>query len=128
MTMKCPRCAAENAEAARFCAHCGQPLAAQAAPFATPFAPAAMPDPNTAFVLEFVLGLFGFLGIGWLYGGRTVQGIVMLAGWWLFVASGIGGSLLSGGLGCCLWLPVHFVAPLISALVVKNELERNPFQ
>ncbi|MBI5877604.1 MAG: zinc ribbon domain-containing protein [Chloroflexi bacterium] len=125
--MKCPRCAAENTEAARFCANCGQPLAAQAAPLTALFAPAAVPDPNTAFVLEFVLGIFGFLGVGWLYGGRTVLGLVMLVGWWLFVASGISGSLLSGGFGCCLWLPVHFIAPLISALVVKNELERNPF-
>ncbi len=124
--MKCPRCAAENPDAARFCANCGQPLAAPAAPLVPAFGPVPRPDPSTAFALEFVLGIFGFLGTGWLYSGRTVLGLVMLAGWWLIVASGIGGSLLSGGLGCCLWLPVHFIAPLVSALVVKSELERNP--
>jgi hypothetical protein len=89
--------------------------------------PRSVPDPNTAFVLEFVLGLFGFLGIGWVYAGRIPLGLVMLAGWWIIVASGFGGSLLSGGLGCCLWLPVHFVAPFVSALLVKNELLKNPW-
>ena len=124
--MKCPRCGAENAEHARFCSNCGQPLIAQAAPLQVAV-PAVPPDPNTAFLLEFVLGLFGFLGVGWVYGGRTLQGLVMLAGWWLVVASGLGGSVLSGGMGCCLWLPVHFIAPFVSAIVLKNELEKSPF-
>ena len=120
--MICPRCGAANNAGVRFCSNCGQALNAPAAMSV----PRALPDPNTAFVLEFVLGLFGFLGIGWVYAGRIPLGLAMLAGWWLIVASGIGGSVLSGGLGCCLWLPVHFVAPFVSALMVKNELLRNP--
>ena len=127
--MQCPRCAAENADHARFCSNCGQPLAAQVSSLGTglPTAAAVSPDPNTAFLLEFVLGLFGFLGIGWVYSGRTLLGLVMLVGWWLVVASGLGGSLLSGGLACCLWLPVHFVAPFVSAMLLKGEIEKNPF-
>jgi hypothetical protein len=32
-------------------------------------------DPNTAMVIEIVAGYFGFLGIGYLYAGRTVAGL-----------------------------------------------------
>ena len=78
----------------------------------------SVPDPNTAFVLEFVLGLFGFLGIGWVYAGRIPLGLTMMAGWWLVVVSGLGGSVSTGFLGCLLWLPIHFVAPFISALLM----------
>jgi zinc-ribbon domain len=124
--MTCPRCGAANAANARFCANCALPLAPQAAAVPQNAVP-SVPDPNTAFVLEFVLGIFGFLGIGWVYGRRTTVGLVMMVGWWLLVAGGIGGSVASGGIGCCLWLPVHFVAPFISAILVRNELEKNPW-
>lgn len=35
-------------------------------------------DPNLAFILELVLGMFGLLGIGYLYAGRTDEGVVRL--------------------------------------------------
>jgi zinc-ribbon domain len=125
--MNCPRCGAQNAATARFCANCAQPLVPQAVAVPQNAGMQPVPDPNTAFVLEFVLGIFGFMGIGWVYGRRTTVGLVMLVGWWLVVATGIGGSLASGGFGCCLWLPVHFVAPFISAILVRSELEKNPW-
>ena len=116
----CPRCGAQQPNGARFCSNCGQPLSAQVASPVN----RTLPDPNTAFVLEIVLGLFGFLGIGWVYAGRVPLGLILLVGWWLVVASGFGGSLLSGGLGFCLWLPVHIVAPFVSAMLVKSEVEK----
>ncbi len=116
----CPRCGAQQPAGARFCSTCGQSLSA---PVATPIA-STLPDPNTAFALEIVLGLFGFLGIGRVYAGRVPLGLILLVGWWVVVASGFGGSLMSGGLGCCLWLPVHIVAPIVSALLVKSEVEK----
>ncbi len=122
--MKCPRCGTENAESARYCSNCGQSLVPQAVTTAKP-----LPDPNTAFVLELLLGLFGFLGMGWIYAGHIVLGLVMLVGWWLVVISGLGGSFLSGGLGCCLWLPIHVVAPLVSALIVRGDVQKiNPWR
>jgi hypothetical protein len=35
-------------------------------------------DPGTAFLVELILGIFGFLGIGYLYAGRTNDGIIRL--------------------------------------------------
>ena len=125
--MNCPRCGATNTETARFCANCAQPLAPQAAAVPQNAAARSAPDPNTAFVLELVLGIFGFMGIGWVYGHRTTLGLVMLLSWWLVVVAGIGGSVATGFFGCLLWLPVHFVAPFISATLVRKELEQNPW-
>src|SRR5689334_11741152 len=42
-------------------------------------------DPSVALVLEIVLGVFGFLGVGHLYAGRTNLGIALLLGWWAFL-------------------------------------------
>lgn len=125
--MICPRCGASNAENARFCANCAQPLAPQAAAVSRNQAAQSVPDPNIAFALEFVLGIFGFMGIGWVYGRRTTVGLVMLVGWWVLVVAGIGGSVATGFLGCFLWLPIHFFAPLISGLLIRKELEKNPW-
>ena len=47
----------------------------------------------------------------WVYAGRIPLGLTMMAGWWLVVVSGLGGSVATGFLGCLLWLPIHFVAP-----------------
>ena len=125
--MICPRCGTSNSDSARFCANCAQPLTPRAAAVPQNQALQSVPDPNIAFVLEFVLGIFGFLGIGWVYGKRTTLGLVMLVGWWVLVVAGVGGSLATGFLGCILWLPVHFVAPFVSALLVRRELENNPW-
>ena len=122
--MICPRCGTQNSDTARFCANCGQTLQSQSVVPPISFPAQHLPDPNTAFVLELLLGIFGFLGIGWIYAGQVIVGLVMLIGWWVVVISGAGGSFFTGGLGCCVWLPVHFVAPFVSALVIRSEIEK----
>jgi hypothetical protein len=136
--MNCPRCNAENADHARFCANCGQPLTPQTASLAPipPTAPPASsvttttpPDVNTAFVLEVVLGLIGFMGVGWMYSGQLAVGVILLVGWWIGMAVGLGGSALTLGAGCCLWIPVQLVAPFISAIILRNQLQKQtPFR
>lgn len=46
------------------------------------------PSPKKAFALE-LLGLLAFLGIGWIYAGRVVTGVMLLVLWW--------GALIVGG-------------------------------
>jgi TM2 domain-containing membrane protein YozV len=94
-------------------------------------------DPNTAFVVELLAGFFGFLGIGYMYAGRTNEGIIRLIVWWVFIgmsliywvviypllsAATLGVFALLG----CLCLPVQFVlqfgGPIWSAMTLKNEL------
>src|SRR5437868_13316239 len=40
-------------------------------------------DPTVALLLE-LIGYVWFLGIGHMYGGRMVRGIVLLVGWWAY--------------------------------------------
>ncbi|MBU1747186.1 MAG: hypothetical protein KKA73_05820 [Chloroflexi bacterium] len=48
-------------------------------------------DPLAAFLLEFLVGGFlGFLGIGWIYTGRVLLGLILLVAycalWWTIAA------------------------------------------
>lgn len=56
-------------------------------------------DPNTAMIIEILAGYFGFLGIGYLYVGKTTAGLVRLVGWWLLlivlILGGVFGPILA---------------------------------
>jgi TM2 domain-containing membrane protein YozV len=41
-------------------------------------------DPNTAFLIELVGGFFGLLGLGYIYTGRTNDGVIRLICWLLY--------------------------------------------
>ena len=88
----------------------------------TPYmaAPAAK-DPQTALVIELVAGIFGFLGIGHLYAGRTSVGISLLIAWWVFLAVEI--ALFAVLIGFCL-LPLNVAVPIASGFWLKNEMQR----
>jgi len=76
-----------------------------------------------------VLGLIGFMGIGWLYSGQVLIGAMLLVGWWIAMAVGIGGlTIFTLGVGCCLWIPVQLVAPFISAFILHNQMQQQPFR
>jgi hypothetical protein len=40
-------------------------------------------DPSTAFIIEFLGGFLGFMGLGYLYAGRVEDGVVRLVAWWV---------------------------------------------
>ena len=42
---------------------------------------------NNAFLIELVGGLVGLLGLGYVYAGRTTDGLVRLVGWWIVLAT-----------------------------------------
>ena len=112
----------------------GAPPAAEAPPFAA--APAASPpplvgagkDPSTAFLLELLLGLFGFLGIGYLYAGRTNEGLFRLVVFLIYnLVAWMTILVLSFVVvGICLipfQLAVQVGVPIWSALRLRRELE-----
>ena len=85
-------------------------------------------DKNVAFVLELVLGLFGFLGIGWIYAGDIPQGVLRLVIYMaaLAIAWTIVAFLILILIGLCL-IPVMIAAqvavPVWSAVNLKNRLD-----
>lgn len=87
--MICQKCGTALEEGAAFCPSCGTRVQAEAqqttaaSANADAGASAAAPgakSKSTALVLEVVAGLFGFLGIGWIYAGETQKGILILIG------------------------------------------------
>lgn len=83
-------------------------------------------DPNTAFLIELVGGFFGLLGIGYLYTGRTNDGVLRLIIWIIYMAiAGITISLLMAaffiGLICLPFqLAIQIGVPLWSANNLKK--------
>ena len=85
-------------------------------------------DKGVAFVLELVLGLFGILGIGYIYAGDTTNGILRLVIWiavltfsWVFIS-----ILMVFIIGIC-FVPVMLIlqiaVPIWSAMSLKSKLE-----
>jgi TM2 domain-containing membrane protein YozV len=94
----------------------------------------AAKDVNTAFLLELIGGFLGLLGIGYLYSGRTNDGVIRLILWIIYdVIAGVTISLLlTVFVGFCC-IPVQLViqigVPLWSANELKKEMDgRNPVQ
>jgi len=105
-------------------------------------------DPNTAMVIEILAGYFGFLGMGYLYAGRTAAGLLRLFGWWAFLALVVIGAagfsvlpflavfvnpenaegLLSMSFSSVLCLlcliPVMLAVPVISGLMLKHSMSQ----
>jgi TM2 domain-containing membrane protein YozV len=91
--------------------------------------PALQPakDVNTAFLIELVGGFFGILGLGYLYTGRTNDGILRLILWIIYdVVAAITISLLLAVFIGILCIPLQFAiqigVPLWSANNLKNIL------
>lgn len=86
-------------------------------------------DKNLAFIVELVGGLFGFLGIGYMYAGLIQQGVIRLVVWFaILVIVWFMAVLLSYILiGLCM-MPFIAIAqiaiPIWSAFTIKNRLEK----
>lgn len=92
--------------------------------------PVSTKDPNMAMVIEILAGYFGFLGIGYLYAGRTAAGLLRLFGWWAFltlvILSPLGLLFLDdfSAVLCLLCLiPIMLAVPVISGLMLKHSME-----
>lgn len=90
----------------------------------------AAKDPNIAFLIEFVGGFFGLLGLGYFYVGRTNDGILRLVAWLIYdLIAACGIVLLLSiviGLVC---IPIQLViqvgVPLWSAYRLKSDMTRS---
>jgi hypothetical protein len=87
-------------------------------------------DPNTAFLIELVGGLFGLLGLGYLYVGKTNDGLIRLLVWMVYsgVAYFIISLLVAAYFIGCICLPfqlaIHIGVSIWSANTLKNKMLR----
>jgi hypothetical protein len=82
-------------------------------------------DADTAFLIELVGGVLGFMGLGYIYSGLTNTGIVRLGLWLVvsFVSWSIIGCLSFVGIGLCL-IPVPIIAQIALAYFSANDLKQ----
>jgi hypothetical protein len=82
-------------------------------------------DPFVALILEVIGGFFGFLGLGWIYAGRPLLGILLLIGYWLLDwAVGVMLSIMTLGAWCLVWPAQNLILSAISGYLAYRWLER----
>ena len=79
---------------------------------------------TTALWLEIIFGLFSLLGIGHVYTGRIGLGIILMIGWWLFIALGVFISMVTLGIAACLFVPLYFAVPIISGIQARTYIQK----
>ena len=88
----------------------------------------ARKDRSLAIILEVVPGLFGFLGIGWIYSGFTGAGIAWLVGFliWNIIALVI--CIFTVGLGCLCTLPINLIVLIASVISLNSQIQNHSEQ
>ena len=102
------------------------PLPPVSAP--SPAYPAEKKDRGVALILEILPGLFGFLGIGWIYTGNLTVGISALIGFWVLIAIEVFIVIITVGFGACCVLPLNIIILAASALMLNNYIQQHPDQ
>lgn len=81
-------------------------------------------DPNTAFLIELIGGLFGFLGLGYIYVGRTNDGIIRLIIFLVYnVIAWVAIAALSVVVIGCFCIPIQLIVQLGVAIFSANQLK-----
>ena len=79
---------------------------------------------TTALWLEIIFGIFSLLGVGHVYSGRTVLGIVLMVGWWVYIIVAGFISTITLGFGACIFVPVYFAVPIISGIQARTYTQK----
>ena len=94
-------------------------------------APAAGPRklvPETAFLIEFLAGIFGLLGVGYLAAGKTNDGVVRLVVWLVYtVLAWVTISLLTAIVVGVVCIPFQLVLQIGVPLWSANKLKKQQF-
>jgi hypothetical protein len=82
-----------------------------------------------ALAAEIILSLFGVFGVGWLIGGETAIGIVLLVcSFVLYWPIMILGTLFTFGFGLICLGPLAIGSIILNALLLNNRLNRKATQ
>ncbi len=83
------------------------------------------PSNDGALIVEILLSLFGVFGVGWLIGGETTVGVILLiCSIFIYWPIMILGTLLTFGLGLICLGPLMIGAIIINALLCNSALKR----
>lgn len=79
---------------------------------------------TTALWLEIIFGFFSLLGIGHVYTGRIGLGIILMVGWWMFIAIAGFISTITLGIAACLFVPLYIAVPIISGIQARTFIQK----
>ncbi len=96
-----------------------------APPYAYP-SPYPVKERSTVILLEVLLGLFGIPGVGWLYAGEVGTGLGFLFGTIAFACIEGFIAAFTVGISLCFTLPLHYVALLVSVLMLNSFIQNHP--
>ena len=77
-----------------------------------------MSKPVIAVIIELVGGYLGFLGLGWIYAGDVIRGILILVGYIIFLSIAGFLTFFSFGILGLIFGPLYIIGPVISAILV----------
>ena len=83
-------------------------------------APPSDSSDTIAMLLEIIFGMFGILGIGWLYAGNIPVALAAFIGFLIVALIEIGISAATVGIALCLIVPVNLAIAVISGLRVRD--------
>ena len=88
-------------------------------------APAGAKDRTLALVLEALPGVFGFLGIGWLYSGNTNVGLAWLLGVLVWNMIGLVAAFFTVGISFCCTVPITWALVGVSTYLLNDYTKKN---
>lgn len=80
---------------------------------------------TTALWLEIIFGLFSLLGVGHVYSGRVVLGLILMVGWWIYMAVATFLSTITLGVAACVFVPVYIAVPIISGIQARTYMQKS---
>ncbi len=99
------------------------------APTPAPIQPAPTPagsikkDRSLAYLLEILPGIFGLLGLGWIYSGNLGVGLIVLVGYLIWDVIALVAAAVTGFLACFCIIPINIVPVIISVLLLNNFIQ-----
>lgn len=79
---------------------------------------------NIALALEIIFGLFGILGVGHAFTGRTSLAIKLFAGWLVYGLVAIPMLMLTAGFALCLTAPISIAVPVITGIQARTYVKQ----
>ena len=73
-----------------------------------------------AMVIEIAGGMFGFLGLGWIYAKNLPLGIGLFVGWFVVLVIEILILLGTFGMAGCFIVPFNIIVSIISGIKVRD--------
>jgi hypothetical protein len=90
--------------------------------------PQADSTDTIAMIVEIVFGIFGAMGMGWLYAGNIPVGIAAFAGFLILLALELLGISITLGFAACLTIPLNIVIAVVSGIKARDYVRNSGAQ